>query len=297
MGKIDEVFEYVELCLDSADAITSGDLVFKNPGNDFLPALSSYSWPLFSITSKKWQVAAIKVLEASIPYQYNNINNGNNSLVYIDTGVSYNIRIPEGVYNSGASIAAILQTAIQMVRPGFSVSYSTTTQKFTFTPPGAFAWSLVFNNRSTAYSVLGFLVGTYSNVGGSIESLRYAEWYGSKYLYLNSRTIGPLINFVLSDNSPSGGLGNQIAKIPIEIETVSNLGFINYKDENPENFFDFFALNQFDSLDLYLTPGPSEGQVPLDMRGHSWSVKLGLLVYRDATANIKEKPTFQKIIK
>lgn len=297
MGQLDNVFEYVEVSLDSADATTSGNSVFENAGDNFDPVLSSFSWPVFSLTSKKWVVAGLKVLSAEIPYQYNNINNGNNTFVYIDSGTRYDLRIPEGQYTSGNAVATALETTIQMIRPGFSVSYSSTNQKFTFTPPGAFVWGLEFTSRSSAYTVLGFLVGSFTNTGGSITSPRYSEWYGPKYLYVNSRTIGPLVNFVIADDSRSGGLGNQIAKIPVRVDLVSSVGFIEYNDSNPDNFFDFFANNQFDSLDLYLTSGPDEGQIPLDLRGHSWSIKLGLLIYRDATPNIKEKPGFQKIIK
>ena len=293
---IDRVFEYVEIYLDSGDAVAAGGTNFKNPGVGFDPSIASFSWPLFSFTKRRWKVAGFKVLSADIPFFYDNINNGNNKFIYVDTGVSYTVRIPEGNYTTGASVATAVQAALIAIRPGFSVTFSTTTLKFTFSPPGAFAWSLRFPGRDSAYSVLGFLVdGVYSNVGSFIVSKRAAEWYGSKYLYLNSDIIGPLIHTGIPDDSSFNGISTHIAKIPIEFS--DNTGFIHYEDSNTNNFFDFFTYNHFDLIDLYLTPGPSEGQKPLDLRGLTWSVKLGLLVYRDPSRIIEDSDENHIIIK
>lgn len=46
----------------------------------------------------------------------------------------------------------------------------------------------------------------------------------------------------------------------------------------------------FDSLDLYLTLGSVGVQLPLDMKGAAWSVKIGVLAYRKATDMLYKKP-------
>ena len=47
---------------------------------------------------------------------------------------------------------------------------------------------------------------------------------------------------------------------------------------------------QFDAFDFYLTLGSEQSQVPLDMQGVSWSIKLGILNYRKATDDLFKKP-------
>ena len=78
-----------------------------------------------------------------------------------------------------------------------------------------------------------------------------------------------------------------MARIPLSV----NFGeLIQYEDPDPEKYFDFFTGHQFSSFDFYLTLGSDQYQKPVDMKCSPWSLKLGLLVYRDASQNLGKRP-------
>ncbi|MGL5112696.1 MAG: hypothetical protein ACRC6O_08670 [Flavobacterium sp.] len=286
MGELDQTFEYLELCLDSWDSTTAGGSSFEgstSPVNQI-----QYSWPLYYFTQKNLVVAGMKVLSAEIPFVFDTVTPRNNQFVFTIAGVPTTITIPVGTY-SGTTLATQLQTLLAAVSPGFTVTWSATTLRYTYTFAGAaVAWSFNFGSRLSPYSLMGFLPG--STVGStgpsSIVSATVASPTGPYYLYLNSRSIGSLINFNLPDAAAVGS-GPELCRIPI----TSNFGeLIQYTDPDPEKYFDFFIGHQFNSFDFYLTLGSDQYQKPVDMKGAPWSIKIGLLVYRDASQNLGKRP-------
>lgn len=287
---IDPIYEYVEINLDSADAITAGNVSFQNSEFNVTPSIAKYSWPMFYFTSKKFNVVGMKILDAQIPFLYNNINGGNNDFILTINTTSYLLSIPPNIYTSGTQVAAAVDTLLATVNPSSHCTYDTTMQYFTFTTSGGGTWGLTFTDRATAFSVLGFEVTTYSApMGTPIVSTRKAEWYGSKYLFINSKMIGPNINFNTTDGAVNRGISTEIARIPIDVDQTTT-SYIHYRDPDPTKYFDCF-IEQFDGLDLYLTAGPNQGQLPLNMNGHSWSCKLALIIYRSATPDLYKKPS------
>lgn len=276
---LNDTLEYTELNLDSFDAASSA-----NSG-----VADSSSWPLFYYTSRNENVVGVKVLSASIPFVFYPISSANNTFTYTEGATPYTITIAPGNY-TGTTLASALQTAIQVRSAGFTVSYSTTTLLMTFTHNTATAWSIYFPTRDSLYSFMGFKPQTLysaSGIGSVIVSPYVARASGPDYLYLNSRKLGPFINFNLSDNSATGGDFPGLCRIPINASYGST---IIYEDPDPEKYFDLFLGNQFDSFDFFLTLGADQSQVPLDMRGVSWSIKLAILSYRKATEDIYQKP-------
>jgi len=284
---INQTFEYVELCLDSNDANTSGSQVFDGSNSD--PNQIKWSWPYYYFTSKKFSVAGIKILSAEIPFVFDVITTNNNTFVYTDAGTPYTLTIPTGTY-TGDQLAATLQTLIRTVRNNFNVTWSSQTLRFTFHQNAAITWSLGFPSQNTAYSPMGFLAGSQvSNTGINSEIISpvIAQVSGPYYLYINSQKIGSLINFNLPDGSPAKGIGPELCRVPINVQYGS---IIFYTDPDPSKYFDFFAANQFDNFDFYLTLGSNQYQKPLDMKGSPWSIKLGLLVYRSANSDVYSRP-------
>lgn len=215
---VNQTFEYVELGLDSSDASVYGGESNDPSTNN---ALLSYSWPQYYVTSKDLNVAAIKLVQAEIPFVFDVINSLNNKFIYTDNAISYNIVIPVGTY-TGPQMATQLQTLFQVITPGFLVTFNTQWIKFTFTHPPATTWSISFTSLNTPYSVLGFRAGatiTYGNSGvnSTVTSETIAQVTGPYYLYLNSRKVGSLVNFNLPDGAP-GVSGPQIARIPINAQ-------------------------------------------------------------------------------
>lgn len=287
MAQLDPVFEYVELCLDSWDASGPGAIQFEgssSPSNQLV-----YSWPQFYFNTKKLVVAGMKVISAEIPAVFDTVTKINNTFIFTLNGVQTTVTIPTGSY-TGVSLAAQLQTLLQVLSPGFLVVWDTGTLRFNFQfTGGAVVWGFVFPaSRQTAYSLMGFLPDSTTTLTGpsTISSPTVASPTGPYYLYLNSRTFGSLVNFNIPDEGLKGS-GPKLCRIPI---TTNYGGVVQYTDPNPEQFFDFFVGNQYTSFDLYLTLGSDQFQLPLDMKGVAWSVKIGLLCYRDATQGLNKRP-------
>jgi hypothetical protein len=288
MAELNPVFEYAELCLDSWDSSTSGGTTFEgstSPTNQI-----QYSWPQYYFTSKKLVVAGMKVLSAEIPYVFDTVTPRNNTFVLTVTGVPSTITIPVGTY-TGTTLATQLQSLIAAVpgAAGSLVTWSATTLRFTYTFVVASAITLIFPvGRLSAYSLMGFLPNSTTSVAGpgSIVSPLVPSPTGPYYLYLNSRTLGSLVNFNLADGAASG-TGPEVCRIPINTNFG---GVISYTDPDPEKYFDFFVGNQISTFDFYLTLGSDQFQKPLDMKGVPWSIKLGLLCYRDANQNLGKRP-------
>lgn len=288
MAELSNIFEYVELNLDSWDATASGSTSWE--GAESPIDQLKYSWPQFYFTRKNLVVAGMKVLSAEIPCVFDTVTSVNNKFIFTVNSVETTITIPTGTY-TGATLASQLQTLLAAVSGGFLVTWSSTTLRFTFTfAGGAVPWGFIFNSRQSAYSLMGFLPVS-SNLftgNGSIVSTTVASPTGPYYLYLNSRTLGSLINFNLADDAAQGS-GPELCRIPI----TSNFGeVIFYQDPDPEKYFDFFVGKQMNTFDFYLTLGTDQFQKPVDMKGISWSLKLGLLVYRDASQNLGKRPSY-----
>jgi len=289
MTAINDNVEYLELCCDSFDATVAGGQFWKgtsNPGNEII-----YSWPKFYWSEKSPDIIGIKVVSAEIPNVWDTISLANNTFVYTTGGVPTTITVPVGNY-TGAALATNLQTQISAITAGMTVTFDTTLLQFVFTQTiSAVAWSLTFGSKATLYSVLGFIPGSVNaavGAGSIVRSTIIANVSGPYYLYLNSRIMGPLINFNLTDGNNAAPGGPQIARIPVNVQKNS---VVFYTDPNPTFYFDFFAGSKFETFDLYLSLGSDQDQTPLDMKGAPWSVKLGLVAYREATRNLANKPS------
>lgn len=288
MATLSDTFEYFELSCDNYDATVPGGQLWRgtsSPLNEIV-----YSWPKFYWNEKSPDIVGMKVLEMSFQNVWDTVNTINNSFIYTIGGVPSTITIPVGFY-TGTTMAAALQTAISAITAGFTVTFNATLQVFVFTQTvSATPWSFTFSNKQTLYFHMGFIpnsIVSTSGVGSNFNSPLVASPEGPRYLYLNSRIMGPLINFNLTDGNIGSSGGPQIAKIPV---TGVKNGYFSYTDSNPTMFFDFFAGTKFETFDLYLTLGSDQDQSPLDMKGSPWSVKLGFISYRDATRNIEQKP-------
>ena len=288
MSGIDPNLTYVELAVDSFDATAAGGQFWKNTSSAANELI--FSWPKFYWTEKSPNIAAIKIVSAEIPNVWDAISLGNNTLIYTTGGVPNTITVPVGTY-TGAALATQLQTLISAITAGMTVTWNATTLQFTFTQTiSAVAWSLSFPTKNTLYYIVGFIAGSTNSavgVGSTVVSTVVANITGPYYVYLNSRTLGPLINFNLADGNVAASGGPQIARIPVDVNKNS---VIFYKDPNPNFFFDYFTQNALEVFDLYLSLGSDQEQTPLDMKGVPWSVKFGILAYREATRDLSSKP-------
>lgn len=227
---LNQTFEYSELALDSWDATTSANPLTHT-------STDKYSWPFYYFTTKQDAVAGFKVISATIPNVFLTITEENNKFTFTASGTSYTITLPS-IYYTTTTLASQLATLLNAVSSGFSVSYSSTTLKYTITSSSSLSWSIYFANRNTPAKYLGFLPETLysaSGTGSSIVSQIVARPLGPDYLYLNSQKLGPLINFNQADGGSFGGSGNpQVARIPIN---ASYGNTIIYTDPGKKFFY------------------------------------------------------------
>lgn len=275
--------DYYEYVFDSADA-----------SRQYNPFESSLNWPLFYVGGKEplKNIAALKVLEVQIPFSYYvfwSLPNGQNNCTCTFTNElgSTSMVFPVGNYTALqlATIFAAELNAAQVTLGGpnnaYTVTYDQYLQKFVATRIiGANQFSVTFapGVDTSPAAMLGFSAGTTNtSVGLVLTSTNVAALSGPNYLYLNSRTIGPLVSLYLPQGASqlnSGNAGPQIAKIPVN---VSPDGIIYWSDPDPEKYFNMQTLVSLNELDLYFTLGNTSRL--LSFNGLSFSIKLGVLLW------------------
>ena len=269
---LNEYLEYTEYQLDSQDATIQ------------LGGTSILNWPNFQIPNPQQNtIAAVKVLEASIPFSYYVINSGNNTFLLTDTVVTNaTVTIPVGNYTSTTWIAAL--DAALLAASGtrtWTTTYSTLTGKTTTTSTVANTFTLTFgaagNNGVTNPRLwIGFNAGANTSGTNVLTSPNALSITGPQYLYVNSSSMGGLVECLLPATSvaqSNGGYGPQISRIPVNVNPG---GTIQWQDPDPLKWFDVENALVFTNIDLYLTMGNSPTK-PLDLNGLPFSIKLGVL--------------------
>ena len=275
---LNDDYKYEEIYLDSLDATVSND-----------PAYASTDYPLFIFARPFKNIAAFKILSAQIPYTYYTINSNNNTFRLNELGFDFvTISLPQGNYSPN-SMADTLATVLSTNSPNdfvYVVNYSAQTNNFSITNttggPTAF-FSLIFgdirdtgNNNPRLYLGFGPALNTSNLLGTTQVLISGAVQFGANYLYVNSQTIGNLVQSYLplgATNLNNGDVGPQIGKI----DTLSNPnGVIFYTDPYPQKWFSMENLFNLSSLELYCTLGNTNHV--MEFNGQSFSVKIGMLV-------------------
>lgn len=275
MALLDPSLQYIELLVDSTLATNTGK-----------SGETSLDFPLFPFTQKSFVCAGIKVLSAEIPFTYWMINSSNN-LIAMN---SYLIEIPVGTYNAD-TLATVIKTAAEAQTGGtWTITWDNVHLKYTFSWTDGFSTLFTLDFITTQdytelQDILGFTELGYAS-STSITSEKVASPMGPTYLYINSSRIGRGIDALV----PAGEDGvaatvEQMCRIPIN---VNYSDIIFYEDQSYATFFDFKETTNFNGFDLYLTLGTSKK--PVRLNGLGFSVRIGLYVYRDASAPLQTRP-------
>jgi len=275
MTGINNYFEYSEIVLGSRETT-------QNNG--------SVDWPIFNFNLWKPNLAGIKVLSAELPDVFDIVSSGNNTLIYTAAGVPNVITVSTGA-PSGATLASQLQAQISAINPGFTVTYNASNFQFTFTQSAALTWSLTFQTKYSLYRAIGFDLGVYTASGGgsTLASTNFAQLNGPTYISVNSKTLGPYVHC----DGPDGTSSYNIGRIGHTNNSRGNN--ILFTDPTPDLFFDYIGTD-ISKFDIYFTLGPDEIEQPLSFKGLGWSLKLGLLSYRDGAIENKQVPRIGKTI-
>ncbi len=277
---LNDNYDYMELELDSLD---SGN---GPPGQAGVTGASPLDWPVFYVggrTGTLPQVAAIKVLEAQIPFSYYVFSTENVSfMVSYDGGVYTYVTLDIGNYDISAMEAELSAKLTAVCGATFTVTYISRLQKFQFVCPAGHNFSFKFNLSTNSGNInprlwIGFPGGETFSTVDTMVSPNVISLGGPNYLYLCSSKIGQTTSIFLPKgavNLSGGNQGPQLAKIPAD---VNSSGVIFYKDPDPQKWFNFedSTLNE---IDLYLTMGNTTAQTPLRLNGLPFSVKLGVLL-------------------
>lgn len=290
---LSDQYEYFEMQFDSLDTKNTPD-----------GRAETTDWPLFYLGRPLTEVAGIKIIETQIPFSYYVFNSLNNTFLLYVEGICLNavVTIPVGNY-SATTIVTMLKTQLDaaLLSQG-----SPTPFRFTVTLSGATSSpqtgkiTISLNSSSNIAMILGFGVtgdpGNYNprlylgfNAGGNVatyvpgtgmvlEAPNVNLISGPNYLYINSRKIGQLVNTYLpagAANLGNGNSGPQLAKIPVNVQPG---GIIFWSDPDPEKYFDLENLVNFADVDFYLSLGNTSTQIPLQLNGLSFSIKMGILV-------------------
>lgn len=302
--------QYYEFELDSLDANGSA-----------AAGVASTDWPVFLLGGKTplTNIARMKILEVQIPftwYVFNSANTAYNgdpggtpnpgsqwTLVEtggVSSGLSLYPVIVTGNYSGGAALATALQNALNAVSSLYVVTFDATTQKLLFTTTKASVTSFTFtfglptnsgNKNPRLY--IGFPGGTTSSSGTSMVSPNVVMISGPNYLYVNSLAIGQLTNLYLPQgavNLGGGNAGPQMAKVPVSV-TSGNVIFWQDPATQWSEWFQVQNLPLLNKVDFYLTLGNTTTQIPLQLNGLSFSLKLGVhvntLTNEDLTSGIE----------
>jgi hypothetical protein len=266
-----ENLEYVELYLDSKDAVESNLNV------------SSTDWPFFSLTRPLYNVEYVKLLEAEIPFSYYVINSTNQTFTLTEPLVgSVTVLLHPGNYTA-ATMASHLATQLttastSLGNRSYTVTFSTLTHKFTITTnfdEFILTFGTATNNGETnPRYVLGMNSGNNQSILGTLQSAFTTQITGPNYLYLCSDFLSKNIETTVPQGYIGGGIkGPQIAKIPINCNPGE---VVFYTDPAPQKWFSAQNLYQIQSLDLYCRLGNYEEKIRFN--GQNFSIKLGALI-------------------
>jgi hypothetical protein len=287
MNTLGEDFQYYEFVLDSLDSTQAGN-----------SSSSSLDWPVFQIGGRKplENIAGIKVLEVQIPFSWYVISSGHNVLTLLETGhTGVEVTLTPGNYNVTqlGDLVATAFTAASQVSSTYTAVVDTNTQKITFYNGQASSSPFSVNVAEDGpWLALGFSIGSNDGTGFLATGTNKGNYNvlpnvysvtGPNYLFVNSNSLGPMMNLYLPEGAGGGGnSGPQVAKIPV---TVLPGGTIFWSDPDPNFWFSLENLNSLTRADFFLTLGNTSDVVKLN--GLSFSLKLGILESASQTSEVE----------
>lgn len=274
--------EYLQVTVDSLDASGAGGTL---KGGDLftlalvdLPANQlKYSWPKFYWNFKNPEIVGLRVVNVEIPVVYTPFEYG--TFVYSISGQDYTITIEGPAINSLSTLATYIADAVNLITPGFQSFYDFANDRMTYEQSiSALPWSLSFSPTSL-YAQMGFPAdSTFSAAGVGVQIISPgAPSLFPTSLYLNSSKLGTVVEFNMTDTFSARNGQAAIFKIPVDTFTPVVLY------DNPNNRFFYDYDGSIDQFDLYLTRSNDALQLPIDMKGVSWSVTFELMAREKTT--------------
>ncbi len=198
----------------------------------------------------------VSVQSATIPYSFYNVDYFNDLLVYnVNGGSDINLTIPQGNYN-----VTTLRTYLLSVMTGFTITYSSLNNSFTFTHS---TYDFSFKKTSTCMEILGFDENvTYSSVSKSMTSINSINLFTIRNIYIQSNNL--MLNNL---NNATPNNCTILGSIPLtsgqfSVVTYGNINNVRSRIDNIRNFT---------QLNINLTD--QDGDI-LDLNGCHFSITL-----------------------
>lgn len=201
----------------------------------------------------------VSIQSAQIPGTFYNVDDINNLFNYSVGVTNYQILIPQANYNVN-SLLTYLQSI--MTAQGFTITFNTATNKYTFTNASSF----IFKSSSNCFEILGFTEGLqFSSVGGTLTSNLVVNFFTIRNVLIE---ISNLITYNKTSN-PDENNPSILVSIPITTSQNSVLSYVNAFGLSEK----ISSIANFASLQVRLLDQDLD---LLDLNGGNWSMTLQL---------------------
>lgn len=229
--------------------------------NDYIDGFTSnciFNLPPIRLIKSKKSNIKLSVQSCVIPYSFYNVDGFNDTLVYnVNGGSSIVITIPQGNYNVSS-----LRTYLLSVMTGFTITYTSMNNTFTFTHP---TYDFSFKASSTCMEILGFEENVvHDSISKTMTSTCSINLFTIRNIYIQSNN---LITYNINHTTPNNA--SILCSIPISSGQNSVINY--YNSNNVKSTID--SVTNFITLHLCLTD--QDGAI-LDLNGCHWSCVLQL---------------------
>lgn len=217
-----------------------------------------------SLASSVAKVLEVEVIGAEIPYTFYGVTATNNRIVWTLSG-PHTCTVTPGNYTVSQFVTA-LQTAMNAVQAGWTITYSAQTYKLTFSHASAFTIDMSNASGTTTMSrVIGLAATT--TLATSKVMTNAVNVSGPRYLLIKSRALTrpkitrPYLNATQDD-------------VLYKVSIQGGPGDILVEKNLYTNRLKFGVRQVIKNLDFQLT---DELGNLMDLNGHDWSLSVNLL--------------------
>jgi len=223
----------------------------------FINGTSDIEFDLPLIEAPLQHTIYLSVQHLVIPYSFYNIDSNNNFLNYIIGETTYNIYIETGNYNPYQLI-----NVLQNIMQGFTITYDSIKNKFTFTNN---SYEFTILNSSTCLRLIGF-ENTIFSVNKIVTSINSINLQSHHCVCVQSNLLTGSINSANKYES------NIICSIPVDKPPFSMITYINHNNLK-YNLFN----NVISTMRLKLT---DQNNNLIDLNGCNWSCTVQLEIIK-----------------
>jgi hypothetical protein len=222
--------------------------------------VSNCNFRLPQINLKRKHKASITVIDSQLPYSFYNVNSTNNILYYELNLLPYTVLIPKANYN----INTLKTYLLSNLQSGFSITYSSSTNKLNFTHG---TYDFTFLDTSTCGELLGFNENkTYISTSLSLTSVNSINLFTIRNIQIASP------NFILNNiNTNTPNKSSILANIPVNVNSNS---IISYKNINHIQSV-IHDISNITNLNIQILDQDSD---LLELNGVHWSLTLLLTI-------------------